>query len=299
RRDCIYEQIQVMQPATHLSIESMCGLGQVSRAGFYRHWQQQEPGVEETELRAQVQQIALAHRRNYGYRRVTQELRQQGWAVNRKRVARIMAADNLLCVRRRRFVLTTDSSHDLRVHLNLAARLQLSGIDQLWVADLTYIRLREQFVFLAVILDAFSRRVVGWALDESPCTAGGRRFTQSSLCATACSWPGPSFRPRYPVRLQTVRRLAAGAWLAAQHEPSRQSLRQCQVRKLHQNAQARRDLYARVSRSRRSRSAHHRVPGAVLQSPTSAFGLELPLPGTVRAELVERHEFGNRNDEFF
>lgn len=156
-----------MQPATHLSIESMCRLGQVSRAGFYRHWQQREPGVEETELRAQVQQIALTHRRNYGYRRVTQELRQQGWAVNRKRVARIMAADNLLCVRRRRFVLTTDSTHDLRVHLNLAARLQLSGIDQLWVADLTYIRLREQFVFLAVILDAFSRRVVGWALDES------------------------------------------------------------------------------------------------------------------------------------
>jgi len=155
-----------MQPATHLSIESMCGLGQVSRAGFYRHWQQQEPGVEETELRAQVQQIALAHRRNYGYRRVTQELRQQGWAVNRKRVARIMAADNLLCVRRRRFVLTTDSTHDLRVHLNLAGRMQLSGIDQLWVADLTYIRLREQFVFLAVILDAFSRRCVGSHLSE-------------------------------------------------------------------------------------------------------------------------------------
>lgn len=156
-----------MQPATHLSIESMCRLGQVSRGGFYRHWQQQEPRGEETELRAQVQQIVLAHRRNYGYRRVTQELRYQGWAINRKRVARIMAEDNLLCVRRRRFVLTTDSGHDLRVYLNLAARLQLSGIDQLWVADLTYIRLREQFVFLAVILDAFSRRVVGWALDES------------------------------------------------------------------------------------------------------------------------------------
>src|SRR5689334_4643011 len=156
-----------MQPQAHLSIESMCRLGQVSRAGFYRYWQQREPRVEETELRSQVQQIVVAHRRNYGYRRVTRELRAQGWAVNHKRGARIMAEDNLLCVRRRRFVLTTDCKHDLRVYFNLAARMELSGIDQLWVADLTYIRLREQFVYLAVVLDAFSRRVVGWALDES------------------------------------------------------------------------------------------------------------------------------------
>ena len=156
-----------MQPQAHLSIESMCRLAVVSRAGFYRHWQQREPQVEEMELRAQVQQIVVTHRRNYGYRRVTRELRDQGWAINRKRVARIMAEDNLLCIRRRRFVLTTDSRHDLRVYMNLAARLELSSIDQLWVADLTYIRLREQFVYLAVILDAFSRRVVGWALDDS------------------------------------------------------------------------------------------------------------------------------------
>ena len=157
-----------MQPATHLSMESMCRLGQVSRAGFYRHWQQREPGVEETELRAQIQKIAILHRRNYGYRRVSRELRDQGWAINHKRVARIMAEDNLLCVRRRRrFLLTTDSQHELHVYVNLAARLELSGIDQLWVADLTYIRLREQFVYLAVVLDAFSRRVVGWALDQS------------------------------------------------------------------------------------------------------------------------------------
>lgn len=156
-----------MQPQAHLSIESMCRLAVVSRAGFYRHWQQREPRVEEMELRAQVQQIVVTHRRNYGYRRVTRELRDQGWAINHKRVARIMGEDNLLCIRRRRSVLTTDSRHDLRVYVNLAARLELSGIDQLWVADLTYIRLREQFLYLAVILDAFSRRVVGWALDDS------------------------------------------------------------------------------------------------------------------------------------
>ena len=155
-----------MRSAAHLSIESMCRLGQVSRAGFYRHWQQREPRAEEMELRAQVQQIVVAHRRNYGYRRVTRELRHQGWAVNHKRVARLMAEDNLLCLRRRRFVVTTDSGHDLRVYLNLAARMDLTGIDQLWVADITYLRLAGEFLYLAVVLDAFSRRVVGWALDE-------------------------------------------------------------------------------------------------------------------------------------
>jgi putative transposase len=160
----------MMQPQAHLSIESMCRLGRVSRAGFYRHWQQREPRGEEMELRAQVQQIVVTHRRNYGYRRVSRVLREQGWVVNHKRVARIMAEDNLLCIRRRRFVLTTDSKHDLRVYLNLSARMELSGIDQLWVADLTYIRLREQFLYLAVILDAFSRRALGWALDDSLAT---------------------------------------------------------------------------------------------------------------------------------
>ena len=157
----------MMQPQAHRSIESLCRIASVSRAGFYRHWQEHEPRVEETEVRAQVQQIVLAHRGHYGYRRVTWELRQQGWAVNHKRVARIMREDNLLCVPRRRFRLTTDSKHNLEVYVNLAARLELSGIDQLWVADVTYVRLREQFVYLAVILDAFSRRVVGWALDEA------------------------------------------------------------------------------------------------------------------------------------
>ena len=155
-----------MQPHTHLSIESMCRLGQVSRAGFYRHWQQREPRAEETELRAEVQQIVLAHRRNYGYRRVTRELRDRGWGVNHKRVARLMATDNLLCLRKRRFVRTTDSGHDLRVWLNLAARLELTGIDQLWVADMTYLRLAGEFLYLAVVLDAYSRKVVGWALNQ-------------------------------------------------------------------------------------------------------------------------------------
>ena len=100
-----------MRPQTHLSVESMCRLAQVSRAGFYRHWQDRAPRSEQTELRAEIQRIALTHRRNYGYRRVTEQLRSQGWAVNRKRIARLMCEDNLLCLRRRRFAVTTDSSH--------------------------------------------------------------------------------------------------------------------------------------------------------------------------------------------
>jgi len=155
-----------MRSAAHLSIESMCRLGQVSRAGFYRHWRQRAPRAEQTELRARMHEIVLAHRRNYGYRRVTRELHNQGWAVNHKRVARLMAEDNLLCLRKRGWVRTTDSGHDLRVWLNLAARMELTGIDQLWVADITYIRLAEEFLYLAVVLDAFSRMVVGWSLDQ-------------------------------------------------------------------------------------------------------------------------------------
>jgi len=158
--------MQVMRSAAHLSIESMCRLGQVSRAGFYRNWKEREPGSEELELRARMQQIVLAHRRNYGYRRVTRELKNHGWSVNHKRVLRLMQQDNLLCLRKRGWVATTDSDHDLRVWPNLAARMELTGIDQLWVADITYIRLAEQFLYLAVVLDGFSRRVLGWSLDE-------------------------------------------------------------------------------------------------------------------------------------
>jgi transposase InsO family protein len=145
----------------------MCGVAGVGRAGYYRDWQGQEPEAEEMEVRARIQQIAMAHRRNYGYRRVCRELKDQGRRVNHKRVARLMAEDNLLAIRRRKYIVTTDSGHDLPVYRNLAARLKLSGINQLWVADITYIRLHRQFLFLAVVLDAYSRRVVGWAVEES------------------------------------------------------------------------------------------------------------------------------------
>jgi putative transposase len=153
-----------------LSIERMCQLAPVSRAGFYRSLQASQPLEEEMLVRAKIQEIVLAHRRRYGYRRITAELRRRGLLVNHKRVARLMRDDNLLAVQPRAFVATTDAQHDLEVYLNLASRLTLTGLNQLWVADITYIRLHAEFVYLAVILDGFSRKVVGWALDKTLAT---------------------------------------------------------------------------------------------------------------------------------
>ena len=150
-----------------LSIERICQLAEVSRAGFYRSLQEQKPVEEEMEVRSAIQQIALEHRHRYGYRRISAELRRRGMLVNHKRVARIMREDNLLGGQPKAFVVTTDSDHELEVDLNLASRMKLTGIDQLWVADITYIRLQAEFVYLAVILDSFSRKVVGWALDRT------------------------------------------------------------------------------------------------------------------------------------
>lgn len=150
-----------------MSVERMCQLAGVSRAGFYRCLQTQDPVEEDMEVRSAIQQIVVEHKRRYGYRRVAAELRRRGMLVNHKRVARLMREDNLLAVQPKSFVVTTDSRHELEVYLNLASRLKLTGVDQLWVADITYIRLRGEFVFLAVVLDAFSRKVVGWELDRT------------------------------------------------------------------------------------------------------------------------------------
>ena len=150
-----------------LSVERMCQLAGVSRAGFYRSLQELEPIEEDMAVRSTIQQIFAEHKRRYGYRRVNAELRRRGMLVNHKRVARLMREDNLLTVQPKAFILTTDSNHDLEVYLNLLSRMKLTGINQLWVADITYIRLHHEWIFLAVILDAFSRKVVGWELDRT------------------------------------------------------------------------------------------------------------------------------------
>jgi transposase InsO family protein len=148
-----------------LSIEDMCALCGVTRASYYRHWHASAPLEEETALRAKIQELVLQEERLRGYRYITALLHRAGWLVNHKRVNRLMREDNLLALRRRPFVpVTTNSRHNWRVTPNLARGLELTGLDQLWVADITYIRMAEDFTYLAVILDAFSRKVIGWAL---------------------------------------------------------------------------------------------------------------------------------------
>ena len=154
-----------MSLATPLPLKRLCRLALVSRAGFYR-WRNAPPVSDpDVDLRDEMQRIAVEFG-CYGRPRMTAELRDRGWQVNHKRVRRIMREDNLLCLRKRKFVVaTTDSNHSRPVYPNLAGAMTVTGLNQLWVADITYIRLEWEFVYLAVVLDAFSRRVIGWALD--------------------------------------------------------------------------------------------------------------------------------------
>jgi transposase InsO family protein len=150
---------------TRLSVVQMCGVAGFSRVGYYRFQNPEKRAPRDMKLREDMQQIAVEWP-CYGSRRMTRELRDRGWDVNRKRVQRLMREDNLLCVAKRKFVVTTDSGHECKVYPNLAASMLLTDVDQLWIADITYIRLEEEFVYLAVILDAYSRRVIGWHLGE-------------------------------------------------------------------------------------------------------------------------------------
>ena len=162
------------------------------------------------ELRDAIQRIALEFP-SYGRPRITAELHRRGWAVNHKRVGRIMREDNLLCLRRRKFVVTTDSNHGLRVYPNLAGEMELTGIDQLWVADITYIRLEAEFVYLAVVLDAYSRRVIGWALDRTLEDDLAIAALQMALDSRNTGRRADaSFRPRRAVRLARLHRSAEG-----------------------------------------------------------------------------------------
>jgi putative transposase len=166
-----------------LTVRRMVELGGVSRASLYR-FDEESTGRRDRDmdLRDAIQRIALKWP-SYGRPRIAAELKRQGWRVGPNRVRRLMREDNLLCVRKRKFMVTTDSNHDRKVYPNLKSEMALSGINQLWVADITYIRLETEFVYLAVVIDAFSRRVIGWALDriledDLPLQALGMAFEQ-------------------------------------------------------------------------------------------------------------------------
>ena len=147
-----------------VDVQHLCKLVGVSRASYYRRFDAHAPREADVELTSQIQLLSLRHR-FYGYRRITAVLRRSGLIVNAKRVQRLMREDNLIALRRKPFAPpTSDSRHGFLVVPNLLRGLVPSGLDQIWVADITYIRLREAFAYLAVILDGFSRKVVGWAL---------------------------------------------------------------------------------------------------------------------------------------
>jgi transposase InsO family protein len=169
------------------SVAHFCRIGDVSRASYYRHLRDAAPRQEEMGVRDAIQRAALANR-HYGYRRITALLRRDGLVVNHKRVLRLMRSDNLLCLPKRPFVpRTTQSEHGWQVVANLARGLIPTAMNQLWVADITYIHLREAFAYLAVVIDAFSRRVVGWAVAD---------HLEASLATAALSMALQERRPK-------------------------------------------------------------------------------------------------------
>lgn len=173
----MYEEVRrCTQRQDELTIERACERARVSRAGYYRDFSEHEPRQAEVIFRDRLQRACLEHP-HYGSRRITALLRAtDGVPVNRKRVQRLMREDNLLVLGRRRYVVTTDSRHTYSVYPNVARDFTPAAVNQLWVADLTYIRLRESFVYLAVVLDAYSRKAVGWQLGET---------LEASLCLAA------------------------------------------------------------------------------------------------------------------
>lgn len=164
-----------MKTKGRLSVTAMCEAAGFSRAGYYRFLDPVAPCAADMDLRDEMQKIALDWPA-YGSRRITKALKERGWEVNRKRIERLMEEDNLLCVAKRKFVVTTNSAHGLKVYPNLVPSLTITGVDQLWVADITYIHLEEEFVYLAVVMDAFSRKIIGWHVD---------RTLEASLAVTA------------------------------------------------------------------------------------------------------------------
>ncbi len=150
-----------------ISLERSCHLLETSRSFYYACLRAANvPSAEAVRLRDAIEQIVLAFP-GYGYRRVTAQLHRDGWDVNHKRVLRVMRQESLLCQLRRRWVPTTDSVQGLRVYPHLLKDLRLEGLDRAWVADITDIRLPESFAYLAAVLDAFSRKVIGWCLSRS------------------------------------------------------------------------------------------------------------------------------------
>ena len=155
-----------------VSERSLCRLFEVSRSWYHeKPTAAEQKARRDLDLRDAIEHIVLGFP-GYGYRRVTAELQRRGWAVNHKRVLRIMRQESLLWQIKRRFRPTTDSAHGFGIYPNLIKDMKLDGMDQVWIADITYVRLFGAFCYLAAILDAYSRRCVGWHLSQFIDTSG-------------------------------------------------------------------------------------------------------------------------------
>ena len=159
-------------------------------------------------LRDAIERIVLEFP-GYGYRRVTEELHRQQWTVNHKRVLRIMRQEALLCQLQRAWIVTTDSRHGLRTYPNLVANLSLTRPNQAWVADITYVRWPSSFLYLACVLDTWSRRCVGWQLSrtiDTHLTLAAEDdevvISQHDVChlLLAC----PAWADKIPLRVTTI-----------------------------------------------------------------------------------------------
>ena len=189
-------------------------------------------------LRARLQELAVAHHRLRGYRMLTALLRREGQVVNHKRVLRLMREDNLLSLRRKKYVFTTDSAHTLPIYPNLARHVKLTGLNQLWVADITFIRLRNEFVYLAVVLDAYSRRVIGWDLGTH--VAGGTGDSSFADGLSERSWKAEELIHHSDRGVQYASSDYTDCWSkrdSDQHEPPRQSIRQRTRRAIYANTE--------------------------------------------------------------
>ena len=201
-----------------------------------------------------------------------------------------MREDNLLSLRTRRFVpATTDSQHGWRVWPNLARGLVTGNLNELWVADITYVRLREEFVYVAVVLDAHSRRVIGWALAQaSGCQCGRAGVAHGAARTATCAGADSSFRPRHSVCLRRLSLAAGRSWSATEHEPRGQSLRQRQSGVLYQDAQTGAGTWQRLARSGRLARRTDDVFRNHLQPSAAAFCIELSNASRLRTTVRER-----------
>ncbi len=176
---------RVREEHPEISIERLCALMGVSRSWYYGRPSTEQKARKDVALRDAIERLVLEFA-GYGYRRVTAALKREGWSVNHKRVLSIMREESLVCQIKRRFVPTTDSAHAFGGYPNLIKHTELDGVDRVWIADITYVRLPTTFCYLAAVLDAYSRRCVGWHLS---------RFIDTGLTLSALEMALSSRRP--------------------------------------------------------------------------------------------------------